>query len=505
MSALPKFVAMEAQSILAPLGVRFRDAVTGEAVGDGLQVVVYPTDAPEARTVVFPNRSGTYVLHGGPGLLDATHGAGDDAFWNKPPERKSFTVEVVDTLGRYLTCTFQAELPARGLFTWVWPLSATSATTMTRPAASFRDDFSDTIRDTTKWTLGTLNVPPPSAFDTDVTALEQGGRLVITPLAGQSGRHYNGYLSTATWGATNARISVEVAEVTQGAAETIFTASLDADNRFRFVAQTGQLLLQSRVDGDDTSVNVLYDAAAHRWWSLRHDPAGDEVVFETSGDGRAWVRRRVVAREFPLSALTVELGAGTSASVATPGRAVFDNFSMESNPTPSVPLYSAPTRGRAAGMAVLRAELWNPLPNDGRGEPAAHALVEATVAGQPTLRGVSDAEGRLAILFPYPEPTGADDGQGGTLPPPPYTSQEWEVTLRAFYATPPAGPTPHPDLQAIFEQPAASLWADEARSVPLPAQTLRFGRELIVRTHRTTTSAPMDATPLPVLMITPAP
>ncbi|HYN85762.1 MAG TPA: hypothetical protein VER32_10935 [Pyrinomonadaceae bacterium] len=499
----PTLVPLEVQTLLAPLGVRFRDAVTGAPVSEGLVVSAYPTGATHLRTFARQNRSGTHVVHAGPGLHEFTRGAGDDDFWAGVTQKKSFTVEVADALGRYLPATFPAELPNRGLFTWTWPLEATSATNTTRPSASLRDDFADTTRDATKWRLGTL-ATPDSAHDESVTAVEQSGQLVVTPRSGEGGRHYNGYLSAATWGATNARLSVEVVEVTQGAAETIFTAAHDEDNRVRFVAQAGQLLLQSRVAAQDTAESVVYDAAAQRFWSLRHDPVADEIVFETSADGRAWVRRRAVARGFPLTALTIELGAGTGSSVATPGVARFDNFLLESNPTEAVPLYSAPTRAAAGGMAVLRAELWNPLPNGGKGAPAAHALVEATVAGQRTLRGLSDKDGRLAIHFPYPEPTGAPDGQGGTLPPPAYTSQEWGVTLRAFYAPPQGATPPLPDLAAVLEQPAASLWSDEARNLPLPAQTLRFGRELIVRTQRTT-SAPLDATTLPVLLITPAP
>lgn len=497
------FVSLERQSLLAPLGLGFRDAVTGAPVGEGLRVEVYPTGDPARRVRAHPNRSGAYVLHRAPGLQEVTRGAGDEAFWAGLAARKSFTVEVSDEGRRYLPSAFRVELPARGLFTWVWPVEGTSAANLARPAVSLRDDFENAALDASKWKLGTLNTPA-SVWDLQVTAQEQGGQLVVTPRSGQSGKHYNGYLSAATWGATNARASVEVPEVTQGAAETIFSAALDADNRFRILMQSGQLRFQTRVGANETSVNIPYDAALHRWWSLRHDPVGDRVVFETSGDGKSWARRRIVARSFPLSALTIELGAGTGASVPSAGLARFDNFALESNPTPAVPLYSAPTRTPAPGMAVIRAELWNPLADGGRGAPAAHALLEAKVAGLRTLRGVADADGRLALLFPYPEPAPVPDGQGGTLPPPAYTNQSWEVTLRAFHA-PQDEARPFADLDAVLRQPAATLWADEARAAPLTKETLRYGQQLVVRSKRTTTSAPLDPTPLPVLLITPAP
>jgi hypothetical protein len=493
------FALLERQTVLAPLGLRFRDAVTGEAVGEGLVVTVYPATNPDARTRAFPNRSGAYVVHSAPGLHEATRGAGDEAFWAGLTAKKSFTIEVADALRRYLPFTFTAELPVRGLLTWVWPLEAEGGPAMSAPAVSLRDDFGDGALDASLWTLGTLNAPQ-SVWDAGVTALEQNGRLEVTPLASASGGHYNGYLSAAKWGGAGARASVEVARVTEGAAETIFTLALDAANWFRFVVQAGQLLFQSRVGGAETSAALAYDPAPHRWWSLRHDAADDEVSFETSADGRAWTRRRVVPRQFPLSAVTIELGAGSSASVGSPGVAAFDNFKLESNPAPFVPLFSAPTRAPQGGAAVLRAELWDPTAGGGAGAPASFALLEARLAGRPTLRGVADSAGRVALVFPYPEPSGAPDGQGGSLPPPAYTSQEWEVGLRAFYA-PRQEAAPLPDINAAFAQPAANLWADEARAVPLTKDALRFGQELVVRSLA---GAPPETTPLPVLLITPA-
>jgi hypothetical protein len=151
-------------------------------------------------------------------------------------------------------------------------------------------------------------------------------------------------------------------------------------------------------------------------------------------------------------------------------------------------------------MAAIRAELWDPV----RNAPASYALIEATVAGLRTLRGVADASGRLALLFPYPGPAGGVDAQGNQLPPPAFTKQEWDVGLRAFYA-PTSHAPPLLDLGAVLSQPLADLWADEARSATLTRAALRFGQELVLRTKKTTTGAPLDPVPLPVLHITPAP
>jgi hypothetical protein len=96
--------------------------------------------------------------------------------------------------------------------------------------------------------------------------------------------------------------------------------------------------------------------------------------------------------------------------------------------------------------------------------------------------GVADAEGRVLVFFPYPEPAAFAPGSppaGGV----PLTSQTWSVGLRAAYA-PSAPPAPDiPDLCATLAQPAAALWADAARTLALTAATLAFGRPLILRSQ----------------------
>ena len=77
------------------------------------------------------------------------------------------------------------------------------------------------------------------------------------------------------------------------------------------------------------------------------------------------------------------------------------------------------------------------------------------------------------------------------------------MELRAFYA-PTEPPPPLPKFPAALDQPRATLWADEARTTQLSKATLRAGRDLVVRSHKTVTNAPLEQTPLPVLLITPA-
>jgi len=236
------FRLLERQTLVAPLGLRFRDAATGELVGGGLSVTAYPTDDPARRANGFVNRSGVYVVSRAAGLRGVESGEGDRAFWDAAPKR-AFTVEVSDTEGRFLPYSFQTALPFKGLQTWAWPLADASAQGQPEPAASFSDDFSDNTRDA-RWKLGTLT-PPASAFDDKVTVAETGGRLEITPRTSAGVKAYSGYVSAASWNLTDARATVEVIQTTTNKGQTVFTLALDANNWFRFLFESAKLNFQT--------------------------------------------------------------------------------------------------------------------------------------------------------------------------------------------------------------------------------------------------------------------
>jgi hypothetical protein len=114
---------------VAPLGLRFWDAATGAAVGDGLHVRATP--AGGERTVPAGAPHGTvYVLRDLPGLRAAELPlppeppppgvqAGDDTWWSRWPSaaRRPFRIEVDDAQGRFLPLGFDVRLPRRGLVT----------------------------------------------------------------------------------------------------------------------------------------------------------------------------------------------------------------------------------------------------------------------------------------------------------------------------------------------------------------------------------------------------
>ncbi len=111
---------IEKLSIVAPLGLCFHDAATGERIGDGLNVSVYPATASvwKTRASAVPNRVGVYVLHRAPGLADFANGAGDAEFWEDNPPQKTYVVEVSDNEKRFQNFKFTVELPVKGIYQW---------------------------------------------------------------------------------------------------------------------------------------------------------------------------------------------------------------------------------------------------------------------------------------------------------------------------------------------------------------------------------------------------
>lgn len=183
-------------------------------------------------------------------------------------------------------------------------------------------------------------------------------------------------------------------------------------------------------------------------------------------------------------------------------------LASSSPPEPTtVPLYSAPTRKVPPGFAAVRAELWDAAAD----APAAWAVVEARAAGRLAARGISDEGGRLALLFPFPAPARTPASSPPDSPPvlraAPLVEQSWELSLAAGYTGELSRrPVPtFPDLHRALGQlngAAASLWADRAGGEELSQVTLRFGRELTLRTENFASLSP--PAPQSALLITPA-
>jgi hypothetical protein len=152
-----------------------------------------------------------------------------------------------------------------------------------------------------------------------------------------------------------------------------------------------------------------------------------------------------------------------------------------------VPLFSASTRSVPATAAVVRAQL---LDRSAR-RPASWAMVDLRLDGRVIARGMADRDGRVVLLFPYPEPQSAwvsspAEVMAPSSPPRlPLEEQRWELDLEVRYERT-AVPAPVPDLCEALAQPAAEAVADDTSpTAPLTRLTLRYGERMVLRTANT--------------------
>jgi hypothetical protein len=120
-------VVVERIARVSPLGVRFWDAASSRFVSDGLTVSYSWGNGTRRRTAVT-NRASVYVLADLPGLRELEFGdhpaltqagakPGDAEYWGLIPGlARTYRIDVVDTLRRFLPFWFEARLPFRGLF-----------------------------------------------------------------------------------------------------------------------------------------------------------------------------------------------------------------------------------------------------------------------------------------------------------------------------------------------------------------------------------------------------
>src|SRR6266516_4796951 len=126
---------IERLSLVTPLGVRFRDEVSGEVVGEGLYVTAYPQNNPALRVQAVVNSVGIYTLRNVPGLRNFEHGAGDADFWRTLPPKRSFIVLIshypapVDLVLGYPSLTH----PNMSLAKQTWPVQFQAAYAPSHP------------------------------------------------------------------------------------------------------------------------------------------------------------------------------------------------------------------------------------------------------------------------------------------------------------------------------------------------------------------------------------
>jgi hypothetical protein len=144
-----------------------------------------------------------------------------------------------------------------------------------------------------------------------------------------------------------------------------------------------------------------------------------------------------------------------------------------------VPLFSAPSRPVPEPLAVVYAQ----LRELGSGRDAAWCLLTVAIDGVVCGAGLADAQGRIAVMFPYPEPPRT------SLASPPEARNDftWQLALSAFLhsASPPGPPPDVPDLADVFDSLSAPRSVVESIVSPSLPLRLTYREALTARTAGT--------------------
>ncbi|HLL75344.1 MAG TPA: Ig-like domain-containing protein, partial [Pyrinomonadaceae bacterium] len=270
-----------------------------------------------------------------------------------------------------------------------------------RPVSILSDDFNDNSTDTWRWVI----------IGDRTRVLERNARLEITPPDNATG--YPGYYARNLLNLTNRRATVEavqVAPLIYGIETYFYLQEPYNGNHLMFATGGGGFILQSSANGEVSRTLISYNAAQHRFWRFRHDPADDSINFDMSPDGVTWTTYRKQPRPFNINALQAVLTCGKYTASTPAHTAVFDNYRVEDNP-PSRVLLADDFNDNSAdaskwfvdapnGMTVAeqnqRLEVTPPAGNTGYGgyrSKATQDLTEATatvevVQATPAVNGI---------------------------------------------------------------------------------------------------------------------
>jgi hypothetical protein len=181
------------------------------------------------------------------------------------------------------------------------------------PASSLIDDFEDGLR-AHAWERGYVS---PGC-----TLTESDGQVAITPSATTTGAC--GYESSARYDLRDDSVTLDVAEVTAGAAQTFLGVEDLSGAEALVVVESGMLIARA---GTSTNVAAVpYDAAAHRVWRIRTE--GTTLHWEASANGELFTE--IAAAEAPIdaSSVLINVGAGTYVVTASPGQARFAGLNV---------------------------------------------------------------------------------------------------------------------------------------------------------------------------------
>lgn len=190
----------------------------------------------------------------------------------------------------------------------------------------FSDNFEDNSTESYWWTVGSQTVVGGSLHG---TVIEQNQRLEVTPETSLAGIRYRGYVTKDTFDLTGMAVTVQVPQVATNGAVTVLILQKDASNKYTMAVSGTTITFSRIVNGTPTTIATdTYSAVNHLWWRIV-ESVDYLITAQVSTNGTTWVTLGTDAgfRMYFLQ-MRISLEAGTESSIAVPGVAHFDNFSI---------------------------------------------------------------------------------------------------------------------------------------------------------------------------------
>lgn len=165
--------------------------------------------------------------------------------------------------------------------------------------------------------------------DSGVTQMRTSGRLVVTLAANMGGSRYSGYVSAANYDMREHCIYITCVSPPSQAGNTEVKLALKspATDYGAFSLANNHIEAFTVLSGVTTSLSqVPYDPTSPLVMRLRE--TGGMLSFEYSTDGVMFTTQIVIPDPMPMDLVAPLFDAGTFASTANPGIAVFDNFNL---------------------------------------------------------------------------------------------------------------------------------------------------------------------------------
>lgn len=220
--------------------------------------------------------------------------------------------------------------------------------------STLKDGFQDNQINPTLFTTGFYEAAEGGAVVT-----EESQQARITCAASTAGNKRNGYISVSAYDLTSDACYVRlVQKATEN--QTIFALFIDADTSLSFQLDNTDLNVYERTFASNAlKYTAAYNATTHGWLRIRE--ASGSIFFDVapstasnppiSGD---WTNVWTETNPFAVTALRVNLAAGTFQSEASPGAAIFDGLNGATTQTNG----SLPTiTSQPAGLDVYEGDV----------------------------------------------------------------------------------------------------------------------------------------------------